>query len=414
MKREIPADFRAAYDGASATFRSSLEWAVDFVRLRLSQLAAKTGTRATISSWRVKRCGGAWRKAQRMALPPPEALFKVEDLLGIRIVCHNLSDVPPVQAALRTQFSSGQSRVKDMITRPTTAGYRAIHLLSRLPSHYTGLAADVPIEIQIRTLAQDAWAQISRADLYKRHPPQLIEGLAVVLAEHLAAIDRTAQLVRDELNKPAQTASALADTDSVSPQGLALIFKETYGEEIYEYTLIDWRYALEEAEVETMGEVLALLRDSKLGARLDRIAEQIRGSILEPGEWAVFAALVAAEGSREAGVRAVRKRIQRQWDEITTQARQQVLPGSIEEFAEALKDGDLSLRDSLAVLDCFDKCVRCGNEVFLGAEAAVEAVLRYYGKRKDQWDLQRHLADLEFEEGDTGLCSYCSNTLHKD
>jgi hypothetical protein len=195
------------------------------------------------------------------------------------------------------------------------------------------------------------------------------------------------------------------------------LYKEMCGEELFEFTLAEWSENLEAAEVAEMGEVSALVNDKKLRQRLDGIAHSIRGSGLEPAEWVVFSALVAAEGDRKSGIKTVRSRLKAEWDEITVIARSETLPSTIEEFAAELRSGDLPLGSCMAVLDCFGSCVMCGDELFAGADDAVAAVLAYYKKQDDKWGLRELLEASDLDEGDwesPNMCSHCAYILEKD
>ena len=414
MKRAIPKELLKEYASRQKEFIRALEELVSKLRLRLSQLSSKQGTRAIISEWRIKRPGSIWRKARHARISAAEAVSKTEDLLGLRITCNNLSDVESAVKMIAKEFANPKPRVKDMIGAPTTAGYRSVHILSHVEG---SKGTQIPFEIQVRTLSQDAWAKLSRADLYRKSVPSLIRGLAAALADQFAAIDKTAQLIRDELNKPAQAAASIRDDDPVNPQRLATLYHELYKEEIFEYTLIDWVDALADAEAETMGEVRTLLSDKSLRSKLDEISRGIRRRGLEPPEWVVFSAVVEAEGDRETGLATVKRQIRQQWEEITSQARREVMPDTIEEFAESLRDGSLDLESCMGVLDCYKTCSLCDESFFSGTEDAMEAILDYYGADEDKWGIEQLVDRAGLEEGSfdfPGLCSYHGYMAGKD
>jgi ppGpp synthetase/RelA/SpoT-type nucleotidyltranferase len=417
VKRTIPKELLLEYAARQKDFSEALEWLVSRLRLRLSQLAGKEGTRAAISEWRIKRPGSIWRKARRDRVNEREAIDKTEDLLGLRITCNNLSDVESTIRMLKEEFPNPEPRVKDMIATPTKAGYRSVHVLSRLGRPEGFAESEIPFEIQVRTLSQDAWAKLSRADLYGRSVPTLIRGLAAALADQLAAIDKTAQLIRDELNKPVEAAAAIDNRDPVTPQRLATLYNELYGEDVYEYTLIDWVRTLADAEAETMGEVRTLLSDESLRGKLDATSRAIRRRDLEPSEWVIFSARIEAEGDRETGVATVKRQIRQQWEDLTSQARREVMPRTIEEFAKSLRNGSLDLERCLAVLDCYTSCARCDDSFFSGTEDAMEAILGYYGAEEDKWGIEELIEDAGLEEGNfdfPNLCSYCGYMSGKD
>ncbi len=311
MKKDVPKEFLKEDEDRRNDLEAALEEIRSLLKGHLSHLAARTGTRARITDSRVKRPAKLWTNATKAGLSVTEAFTKVADVLGVRIVCNNLSDIEAVIEMISKECSSLTIlEVKDMVSNPTQAGYRATHVRTEFWQMYAPGGVEIPCEIQIRTLAQDAWARLSRADLYGKHVPATIQKLTQALSTQLSAIDDIAQLIRDELNKYSPKADNIEDCDYISPQRLALLYKQTYGMEIYEPTLIKWVRILEDAEVENIGEVRALLDDSRLRDMLNIRAERIRGYPLEDGEWVVYSALVSSEISRAAGVRAVKNSIQ--------------------------------------------------------------------------------------------------------
>ncbi len=423
MKKDVPRAFLKEYEARRKHLESVLSEATALLTLGLGQLKAYTGARAAITEMRVKRSGRIWAKAARAIREGAsigDAFAIVEDTLGIRIVCNNLSDIPLVVDMIRAESTFTTSRIKDSITSPTSDGYRALHVLTSVHDPRDPSQDTIPCEIQIRTLAQDTWAKLSRADLYHRKAPASIRRLVKELSEELRKLDETAQRIRDELNAPASTADSMEDSDSISPQRLALLFKETFGEEIYQWTLIRWRELLDEAEVDTILEARSLLDDIELRERLNKMAESIRSFPLNADEWVVYSALVASEISRQSGLRAVRRQIKDEWDEITAIARSELIPFEIDDFMKELRTGDSSIIEYLSVLDCLKGCDRCGTKIPEHTDLIVSAILDYYKTDKKQRDLEDQLYEAieswRFAEGygdDSDFCDWCAYQWEK-
>ena len=423
MKKDVPPEFLKEYEVRRKNLESALKDATSLLTLRLSQLNARTGARATITESRVKRPARIWAKASkalRREVGTVEVFAKVEDILGIRIVCNNLSDIRVVIDMIRYESSFTIANSKDMIATPTSDGYRAVHVLTTFRYPYDSQGNPIPCEIQIRTLAQDTWAKLSRADLYHRKVPSRIKRLAKTLADQLRALDETAQQIRNELNMPVLTADSIKDSDPISPQRLALLYKETFSEEIYEWTLIRWRQLLDEAEVESIGESRTLLDDIDLRERLDKMAERIRSFPLNADEWVVYSALVASEISMQSGLRAVRKQIKDDWDEITATVRSELLPFNIDGFMEELQTGGSWITQYLSVLDCLKGCARCGTKIPEDTDFIVSAMIDYYKLDRNQGDLEDRLYEAieswRFQEGyggDSDFCDWCDYQWEK-
>lgn len=421
MKKEVPQEFLDLYKTKYSYLQETLKEIKSELQLRLSQLGARKGIRARITDARVKRPYKIWKNAQKAGILVSEVFTRTEDLLGIRIVCNNLSDIDPLIEMIQQDVSTIKVlEVKDLISSPSPTGYRAKHVRTLFRDIFQTEEEPLPCEIQIRTLAQDTWARLSREDLYGKNAPQNIQKLARALSIQLSAIDDIAQLIRDELNKCPPQADEIQDSDAISPQRLALLYKHKFGKDIFEWTLVDWIQTLYEAEAETIGDVRKLLNDEKLRNILDKLAVKIRSFPLEDSEWAVFSAVVATEASISMGIKTVRNRIQQEWDEIVATARREALsemPETLDEFIQMLQSGVIP-KEALTELGGIQSCCRCGSDI-LRPEQAAEAVLDYYGWPDTNIDLEQLLinADSEgiVESADySGVCQYCGYQMSKD
>jgi ppGpp synthetase/RelA/SpoT-type nucleotidyltranferase len=108
------------------------------------------------------------RKARQRGWSFTKALTKAQDLVGLRIICHNLQEVRRVADLLETTLVSDNFNVKrdDYITNPKRGGYRAIHLVFQMPISLGNDEAKLGCEIQVRSLLQDSWAELSHAEIY--------------------------------------------------------------------------------------------------------------------------------------------------------------------------------------------------------------------------------------------------------
>ncbi|MFG3282690.1 GTP pyrophosphokinase family protein [Streptomyces sp. NPDC048111] len=174
--------------------------------------------RVKVSPGRVKGKERTWRKLE---LPKYEGRIKslediptvIDDLVGLRVTCNNKSDVQRVVdivASLKS-FKTGsepvleqeQDSFRDYLSNPKESGYRAIHfnLCTSVPA---GLRRKVvTCELQVRTLLQDGWGELTHEDTYKpgSAPPALVETLSRRIADLLAAVDDIAQDLRQELDR---------------------------------------------------------------------------------------------------------------------------------------------------------------------------------------------------------------------
>lgn len=158
-------ELRAEYDRRSGTYKSLEEEALFVMAEQLSARGIKY--HALVS--RVKSPDSFLDKAQRKTLQNPFA--EVTDLVGLRVVCLFLSDVPLVGAAIRDCFDvlSEDNKIEDQ--EMSSFGYMSVHFIAKMKKTYQGPRYDriagVPLEIQVRTIAMDAWANVSHYLAYK-------------------------------------------------------------------------------------------------------------------------------------------------------------------------------------------------------------------------------------------------------
>ncbi|MDR2071147.1 MAG: tetratricopeptide repeat protein [Treponema sp.] len=94
----------------------------------------------------------------------------ITDLIGIRIICPFIEDIARVQEALQKKFEVLEVDYKGSDHTFREFGYQSTHLLIRIPRDLIGeegaLEFDIA-EIQIRTILQDAWAEVEHELVYK-------------------------------------------------------------------------------------------------------------------------------------------------------------------------------------------------------------------------------------------------------
>jgi putative GTP pyrophosphokinase len=117
---------------------------------------------------RIKTLKSALEKAQRQEKVEP---FSLRDMVGIRIVCLFLSDIERVGAAIHEIFDVVTQDDKIEGQEVALFGYMSVHFIVRLKSSYSGPRYDsvkgMVFELQVRTIAMDAWAATSHYLDYK-------------------------------------------------------------------------------------------------------------------------------------------------------------------------------------------------------------------------------------------------------
>ena len=91
----------------------------------------------------------------------------VNDIAGIRIVCSFTSDIYRMADMIGKQNDLTVVWVKDYFKNPKDSGYKSYHMLVTVPIFLSDRVVDTKVEIQIRTIAMDFWANLGHKIYYK-------------------------------------------------------------------------------------------------------------------------------------------------------------------------------------------------------------------------------------------------------
>ena len=91
----------------------------------------------------------------------------IMDIAGIRVVCNFIDDVYAIADMLIEQNDIALIGKKDYIENPKENGYRSLHLVLSVPVFLLNGCENVPVEVQIRTLAMDFWISECKVCLMK-------------------------------------------------------------------------------------------------------------------------------------------------------------------------------------------------------------------------------------------------------
>jgi len=173
-------EFKNYYDSNLKFYNSAL---VVFIKL-IEKL-----TNVENVSGRIKDYDECLSKFERKYLPnlkPSNRDYKIFDFLsdfvGIRVVCPYLKDVNIIRKELNRYFREIDITNKTVQIESTDDkfGYKSLHLDLKLNSKYRKKAefapfANIQIELQIRTIIQDAWSILDHKIKYKKSIPQSLK-----------------------------------------------------------------------------------------------------------------------------------------------------------------------------------------------------------------------------------------------
>ncbi len=127
----------------------------------------------------------------------------VQDIAGIRIICNYIEDIYKIEDFLSRQDDLKLIRIRDYIKDPKENGYRSLHLVLQLKVYLYDRVEEVPVEIQIRTIAMDFWASLEHHLKYKSENeiPQSLKDRLTKCSEVITKLDEEMQLIYNEVKK---------------------------------------------------------------------------------------------------------------------------------------------------------------------------------------------------------------------
>lgn len=131
------------------------------------------------------------------------ALTKIHDAAGIRIICTFVDDVYEITKMIKEYDDIEIVREKDYIKNPKENGYRSYHLVIKVPLKISGEIHKVYLEIQIRTIAMDFWSSLEHQMKYKKNikNQQIIVEELKKCAEQIATTDINMMAIRNMINR---------------------------------------------------------------------------------------------------------------------------------------------------------------------------------------------------------------------
>ncbi len=196
MVDDVPEALLAARDDV-ARFLMSYKFAIDTVMAKVNILNEEfryTHDHNPIEhvSSRLKTPASIMEKAQRRGVPFDlnEIRGAILDIAGIRVTCSFVSDTYSIRDMLTGHEDIKVMEERDYIRSPKPNGYRSLHLLVETPVRMSDRTVDVPVEIQIRTIAMDFWASLEHK-IYYKYGKSVPDGLL------------------DEIREAAETANSL-------------------------------------------------------------------------------------------------------------------------------------------------------------------------------------------------------------
>jgi ppGpp synthetase/RelA/SpoT-type nucleotidyltranferase len=193
FERRYLEEYRPLYEEFASRLQSLLEEVTNNAGIPVDKIAS-----------RVKTVESFLEKIERK--PYIDPFTQIQDCVGVRVITYYLDDVERVTEIIRKnlEIDNANSIDKLLDLSPEEFGYRSVHLVVSLPesrvtldewNRFAGLSA----EIQVRSILQHAWADLSHRIDYKNTtqvPHQLLRRL-FRLSALVETADEEFMLLRD-------------------------------------------------------------------------------------------------------------------------------------------------------------------------------------------------------------------------
>jgi len=118
---------------------------------------------------------------------------EITDLLGFRIVAPFIEDMRTIETHIEQQLNIVEIEYKSQTLSPVEFGYDSTHILIQIPDDIletTEYGDSLVAEIQLRTILQEAWAEVEHELAYK----SVIDGVDQHIRRKLHALNATLSL----------------------------------------------------------------------------------------------------------------------------------------------------------------------------------------------------------------------------
>ena len=155
---------------------------------------------------RLKTFESIMEKAVRYGIEDPinnldEIRREILDIAGVRVVCNYEEDLRTMSNLLLSQEDIELIRMKDYCRNPKESGYRSLHMVVAVSVYLVEGKKIVPVEVQFRSIAMDAWASLEHELRYKNKGKLSLEIVETLkdCAETLHNVDERLSRIRHQV-----------------------------------------------------------------------------------------------------------------------------------------------------------------------------------------------------------------------
>lgn len=129
----------------------------------------------------------------------------LKDIAGVRVICSFVDDIYMIAECLGKQDDINVIEVKDYIKEPKGNGYRSLHMIIEIPIFLQQGKQTMKVEIQLRTIAMEFWANLEHKLRYKKNLSEELERKTSeelrICAEMSAELDSKMQNIKNIINE---------------------------------------------------------------------------------------------------------------------------------------------------------------------------------------------------------------------
>jgi ppGpp synthetase/RelA/SpoT-type nucleotidyltranferase len=218
---------KVLYDQQLPVYKASLQQLAQDVRLILEPQGLTPAIKYRIKSFQAYfdklRKQNKFNDSRRMVT--------INDFFGLRIICPFLEDIETVSNLLVTHFEVLDTECKANQHSFREFGYDSVHLTLRMEATQTGRSMPgvrKVCEVQLRTILQDAWAEVEHELVYKSDislPNQSIRRKLASLNATLTLSDLIFQEIRDyqkEIRQHGRKRRASVEREALDQEFIAI------------------------------------------------------------------------------------------------------------------------------------------------------------------------------------------------
>lgn len=153
----------------------------------------------------------------------------ISDQIGVRVICLYETDIPKIERIVRDNFDivAVTDKTQVLLSDIRSFGYKGLHFDIRLKRDRLVLPEysrfeEVGIELQLRSIVQDAWSEVEHKLRYKKQSPPSLQRRIIRLAALFELADQEFSALNAETEIALIQATAREDADAPVLQTAAL------------------------------------------------------------------------------------------------------------------------------------------------------------------------------------------------